>query len=796
MTLVTSRPATGPATHSNLDPSSATPTPTPPNIGRTSKPRNVRHTLSSNPILGHPRPASLHRGKSAVKITSQSAAPDDSPVAACDASTPTHSFNTAKSSSPACVIADAEDGHGTPGPTGVFRRTASSLPTPTYDPSSANDASSTTDDWPTALDRQPRHLVGAAVRNLGASVSARRASVISTATSSSESAPLSASGGTRSPFHPADLADFPLLERSFLFSASAPSYLPPLPASARTDQSIILNDYLPQPSPPQQALMHAPSLPNLLLIKPAAPAIIAASRSLTPPSGIALTKPFSLSPLPYTDDDVPLPEPYNAAFPHPITAYASPGVNPHTIRQSGYDRVLASLLVTHPDIIKGDILAACDREGITAPALALHTTEGEGNGIPERLWTKFDSLGAARLPLGSAPGASTFFRPTPTSSALPPRFQALPFDVIKPPTTPTTPGALSDLDARAFGGLYQAQRSNSVPNIEAYVSPRQVSKRHSDISLGLAADLSDSPAQSMHSIGEAPASYKTELCLTWQAGRVCKYFEQCQFAHGYHELRLPSLRPTHDVSSFPSALQSSPFDSASPPVTPSRSTGPALSSAYPLPSTSPSSSYSAGGRQELRRASMPPHSALHTVKEHEDDTPLLGSGSGHTSRMAAVAPIGAERFSPSKSRDSTPTTRNNTDGSRRDVEADFSLPWLSSPSMPPFRLSIDTSPQPMHPSSVAGATSINMTPRLSSSSISTASSSRFSTSSEGSYHTWGPAAEDHTTLKGREYDTACVPDEAYWNASIAAQHKAAVVGGPTDTLDFSIGRSIWSNGLF
>ena len=190
---------------------------------------------------------------------------------------------------------------------------------------------------------------------------------------------------------------------------------------------------------------------------------------------------------------------------------------------------------------------------------------------------------------------------------------------------------------------------------------------------------------------------------------------------------------------------------------------------------------------------MPPNSALHTVNEHEDDSSHIPA-STQTNKITGVAPIGAERCSPLKSRESTPTSRTNADGSRREVEADFNLPWLSSPSMPPFRLSIDTATQPPNPSSVGTNTSVNMTPRLSSSSISTASSSRFSTCSEGSYQTWGPSCEDPTQMKGKEYEA--IPDEAYWNASIAAQRKAGVVGGSVDALDFSIGRSIWSNGLF
>jgi hypothetical protein len=83
--------------------------------------------------------------------------------------------------------------------------------------------------------------------------------------------------------------------------------------------------------------------------------------------------------------DMPLPTPYNAAYPHPISAYASPGVNQAALGVSGYDKILAHLLRNDPDKLKGTILAGAEREDILPPALTMILYPGEGNGGPKSL---------------------------------------------------------------------------------------------------------------------------------------------------------------------------------------------------------------------------------------------------------------------------------------------------------------------------------------------------------------------------------------------------------------------------
>ncbi|MFT7809734.1 zinc finger protein 36, C3H1 type-like 2 [Arapaima gigas] len=39
--------------------------------------------------------------------------------------------------------------------------------------------------------------------------------------------------------------------------------------------------------------------------------------------------------------------------------------------------------------------------------------------------------------------------------------------------------------------------------------------------------------------------YKTELCTRYAETSSCKYAERCQFAHGLHELRVPSCHPKY-----------------------------------------------------------------------------------------------------------------------------------------------------------------------------------------------------------------------------------------------------------
>lgn len=136
-----------------------------------------------------------------------------------------------------------------------------------------------------------------------------------------------------------------------------------------------------------------------------------------------VTKSLPTNPVLSNHADLPSPEPYNAAYPHPLTAYASPGVNPAAVCSSGYGAILMHLLDTDPDKVKGSILTTCGRENASVPSLVI-PSPGEGNGIPERLFKRFESFGAARLPIGIA-GISPWVRSATTGdqpSVVAPRF--------------------------------------------------------------------------------------------------------------------------------------------------------------------------------------------------------------------------------------------------------------------------------------------------------------------------------------------------------------------------------------
>ncbi|KIR35011.1 hypothetical protein I352_02272 [Cryptococcus deuterogattii MMRL2647] len=112
------------------------------------------------------------------------------------------------------------------------------------------------------------------------------------------------------------------------------------------------------------------------------------------------TRPFSLDPLPFTDADVPLPKPYNSKYPHPITAYASPGVNPETVKRSGYDEMLQVIVKEDVKGALGDIFYDAGFRSLSNSVYLLFSYEsmGQGNGIPESLWSKFENVNNVRLP--------------------------------------------------------------------------------------------------------------------------------------------------------------------------------------------------------------------------------------------------------------------------------------------------------------------------------------------------------------------------------------------------------------
>lgn len=200
------------------------------------------------------------------------------------------------------------------------------------------------------------------------------------------------------------------------------------------------------------------------------------------------------------DADIPLPKPYNAAYPHPISAYASPGVNQAALRISGYDKVLKQLLIEDPDHVKGAILASA--ADILPPALTMILNPGEGNGIPERLWTRFESIGGARLPVGAAtPGPYARVEPaagdpfSPYIDPVPPRFANKQPNHIPPPD-------------RSGKNYFEFPRQTPINDINAWRSE-----------LSGANDLAVHPGSPW---------FKTEICPIWEDTGLCKYGKDCQ----------------------------------------------------------------------------------------------------------------------------------------------------------------------------------------------------------------------------------------------------------------------------
>lgn len=119
-----------------------------------------------------------------------------------------------------------------------------------------------------------------------------------------------------------------------------------------------------------------------------------------PATEVAETKPFPLSAPCYTSDELSLPRPYNADYPHPLTVYASPAVNPATVAASGYAPLLRKLQ-EKPEEMMGNILAECGKPNVTALGLTLDRDSKEGCGIPEKFWLRLSSWDGVKVPLGA-----------------------------------------------------------------------------------------------------------------------------------------------------------------------------------------------------------------------------------------------------------------------------------------------------------------------------------------------------------------------------------------------------------
>jgi hypothetical protein len=133
-----------------------------------------------------------------------------------------------------------------------------------------------------------------------------------------------------------------------------------------------------------------------------------ASHTLPFASSADLRAPLSQVPLshtnttPVTIDGLSPPRAYNPEYPHPLSVYASPAVNPAAVARSGYAPLLADLIESDERALKGSILADCGKD-VTAPALMLdsHPDSREGCGIPEKYWLKLSQWAAVKVPLGA-----------------------------------------------------------------------------------------------------------------------------------------------------------------------------------------------------------------------------------------------------------------------------------------------------------------------------------------------------------------------------------------------------------
>ncbi|WWC91367.1 uncharacterized protein L201_006310 [Kwoniella dendrophila CBS 6074] len=433
--------------------------------------------------------------------------------------------------------------------------------------------------------------------------------------------------------------------------------------------------------------------------------LIAASPNTTMPDGTPVTRPFSFDPLPYTDEDIPVPQPYNIEYPHPITAYASPRVNPETVRRSGYDRLLKHLVREDLPLVLGTRLYDAGFRDLDSSVYLLFSFDGsQGNGIPESLWSKLENVTSSKLPVGTA-GISPFARSTTVSMApqMPPRFAQLSNQTTRDHDTSTSHSNTHDAGYFSRPMFTRQNHYDETPAPSLSYHPiRHASSKH-QLSSVAARPTADSHADLIKSIntnrklddGCSPF-YKTEICSIWSQSGTCKYGNRCQYAHGLEELRLPRHMQDDDRYNGPNLLLHGVEDRMAYP-SPGKSTSFQL---HPKPTTLPQA------RPEPRRASCPPQQ-LATLAETEDDhlLPL----SQYQQICEIPAPIGSER--PALSSTSIPaSTRSSISCTEK---------WED---MPPFILSDSNHPL----ANESRSTRLRSEPSTMSLSFSSSSGSRYS----------------------------------------------------------------------
>lgn len=286
----------------------------------------------------------------------------------------------------------------------------------------------------------------------------------------------------------------------------------PVTDDERKDKSIESNPSRPPTPAPTNSKASNP-LPDLSRVATAAYTASILARP-PPPTiyGRPGTRPFSLDPLPFTDEDIPLPKPYNSNYPHPITAYASPGVSPETVKRSGYNKVLQDIVKEDIKSALGDILYDAGFRDLSNSVYLLFSYEsmGQGNGIPESLWSKFENVNNMRLPTAAAVTASVATQ----VEDIPPRF------------------AQSQINSTCSSDFtYRTMENN-----QAMGCTLRPLSRESILSPSYS--LVQAQTHTQPRGREEMDAWKTEICVAWEATGCCRYGPNCQFAHGIEELKL------------------------------------------------------------------------------------------------------------------------------------------------------------------------------------------------------------------------------------------------------------------
>ncbi|KAL1406080.1 hypothetical protein Q8F55_007763 [Vanrija albida] len=183
------------------------------------------------------------------------------------------------------------------------------------------------------------------------------------------------------------------------------------------------------PSGVTSVLLHRPPIATGLTAssttdpRPAVPRGYVGNRLPIPVDNLPATKPFSFDTPNISAAEIGVPKAYNAEYPHPLTAYASPAVNASTVSTSGYDELLSELLDNDPGAAMGSILANSGKEGIGPPALSLRPGAEDGCGIPENLWLQLTTWASVKVPVGAVVPMShpSRFNPGPRFAAMPDR---------------------------------------------------------------------------------------------------------------------------------------------------------------------------------------------------------------------------------------------------------------------------------------------------------------------------------------------------------------------------------------